>query len=101
MKNIISTLTEKVTLMKNNQNTTGTTDLKYEKVLDTKASIRQLKSDDGLCPLFEVIILKPPIKFKNTLFSALKWNNQDYSYKTQFREHKEKFLKGTVTRILD
>ena len=99
MKHIISTLTEKITLMKDSEDKSKTTVKRYEEVMNARASIRSLKSNDNLGNLFEVIILKPPAKFKNTQFSALKWNNLDYAYISQLSDYKEKFLKGTITQI--
>ena len=99
MKNTISTLTEKVILMRESKNMNETTVKKYEEVMNAKASIRPLKTSDDLMHLFEIIILKPPAKLKNIQFSALKWNNIDYTYTSQFLEYNEKFLKAKITPI--
>lgn len=85
--------------MKDSSDKSKTTVAKYEDVMNARASIRSLKAKNDLGDLFEIIILKPPAKFKNTQFSAIKWNNSDYSYVSQLSDYKEKFLKGTISQI--
>ena len=94
MKNVISTLTEKITLLKDSEDISKTTTSRFAEVIKVRASMRSINSK-----LFEVVMLKPPAKFKNSQFSAIRWNNEDYSYEAPFAEYKEKFLKGKVKLI--
>ncbi|MDR0942314.1 MAG: hypothetical protein LBM19_01705 [Holosporales bacterium] len=96
--NLTSALREEVTLLEDNQDASKTTTRMYNEVLKTRASISRIGTENGN-ELLDVIILKPPIKFKQTPFSALRWNNGDYKYKGTFKEHKEKYLKGVVARV--
>ena len=91
MRNTISTLTEKITLLKESHNTGKTTVNRFDEVIKSRASIRSISSD-----LFEVIMLRPPAKLKKSQFSAIRWNDTDYIYDSPFTEYKGKFLKGRV-----
>lgn len=91
MKSIISKLTEKITLLKNSKKIDGTTVNRFDTLLKARASIRAVNQD-----MFEVIILKPPVKFRNTSISAIKWNDSEYIYVSPIAEHKAKFLKGKI-----
>ena len=91
MKSTVSTLTEKVTLLKNSTDKDNTTADRFDKVFKARASIRSVNSE-----LFEVIMLKPPAKLKNSPISALEWNDAEYVYISPISEHKRKFLKGKV-----
>lgn len=94
MKSIISTLTEKITLLKDSTDTGSTTVSRFEEVVKNRASIRPISPK-----LFEVVMLKPPAKFREVQFSAIRWNNADYIYNSPFSEYKGKFVKGRVRPI--
>lgn len=94
MKSTISTLTEKITLLKDSTDTGNTTVSRFEEVVKNRASIRPINSK-----LFEVVMLKPPAKFKEVQFSAIRRNNADYIYNSPFSEYKEKFVKGKIRSI--
>lgn len=91
MKSIISTLTEKVMLLKNSTGKGNTTVDRFDKVYKARASIRAVNHD-----LFEVIIPRPPAKLKNAPISAIEWNDAEYVCVSPISEHKRKFLKGKV-----
>ena len=91
MKSIIYRLTEKITLLKNSKKIDETTVNRFDTLLKARASIRAINPD-----MFEVIILKPPAKFRNTSVSAIRWNDSEYIYISPIEEHKVKFLKGKV-----
>lgn len=99
MKNILSNLSEKITLLTENCDTSKTTIEKFVDTLNMRASINPISNFDDYKSLFEVIFLKPPIKFKNTLFSGIKWNNKTYKNKTHFKTFQKKYLKGTIEEI--
>jgi len=95
MKPIISKLREKITLQKNNESISKTTEPMFCDVLNLRASITSLSMDD----LYEIIILKPPTKFRNINFSGVKWKGVEYKYTSNLSNYKDKFLKGTISKI--
>jgi hypothetical protein len=66
-------------------------------VVNTRAAITPLKTD-RITELLEVIMLKPPARFKNTQITSIKWNNVEYQCKSAFRGCGRKFLRGIVER---
>lgn len=99
MKNIISDLSEKITLLTENSDTSKTTIEKFVETLNMRASINPISNFDDYKKLFEVIFLKPPIKFKNTSFSGIKWENKIYKNKSHFKSFQKKYLKGIIEEI--
>ncbi|MDR3031161.1 MAG: hypothetical protein LBU35_02125 [Holosporales bacterium] len=100
MKNIMSKLTEKITLLENNDNLDGTTIARFKDSLEARAAITAIfNSNDLSTNMFEVIILNPPPGFGKVNFSGLKWRDEIYTYKTPFKLLKDKFLKGIIVKI--
>ncbi|GHT88305.1 hypothetical protein FACS1894113_0450 [Alphaproteobacteria bacterium] len=61
--NILSKLTEKVTMLKTNIAHNQTSFEKFKKCLETLASMNAIQCSSGLGNMFELIMLKPPNQF--------------------------------------
>ncbi|GHT89222.1 hypothetical protein FACS1894113_3710 [Alphaproteobacteria bacterium] len=94
--NILSKLTEKVTMLETNIVHNQTSFEKFNECFETRASVKAMQCSLDLGSTFELIILKPPTRFSQTNFSAIKWRNNIYEIKSQLKTIKNKFLKGTV-----
>ena len=98
MKTTISKLTEKVTLQKANEEMSKTTEPMFCDVLETRASIKALNDTNAFSNLYKIIILKPPIKFFDVNFTAVKWRGCEYKYTTTLAPYQDKFLKGVISK---
>jgi hypothetical protein len=99
MQKIIAKLQETMTLLVYNEDTSKTTGDMYEEILNVRGSAKLLGVNKNFKEIFEVVILKPPAKFQNTVFTALKWNGRYYRCNSSLREYKESFLKCSVVRL--
>ncbi|MDR2666608.1 MAG: hypothetical protein LBB34_00605 [Holosporales bacterium] len=99
MKKIIAKLRETMTLLVYNEDTSQTTGNMYSEIVNIRGSARLLGVDEDFKEIFEVIILKPPAKFQNVAFTALKWNGQYYRYNSKLREYKGDFLKCSIVKL--
>ena len=97
MKSILYKLTDKITLLENTEEISGTEVPKYRELINTRGVLRLLKSDN-LTETFELITLKLPAKLKNSQISGVKWRNKEYACDSDFSEYKERFIKGRVIR---
>ena len=91
---IISQLTEKIILQKNNDDISKTTVPAFLEVYKAKAKITPTSCSNS----YEIIILKPPAKFNKIHLTSVKWNSKSYACISNFVPYKNLFMKGTIVK---
>jgi hypothetical protein len=70
----------------------------YKEVLPTRGSLTSIGKTDDDKELFDVVIIKPPSKFRGTRFSAISCDGECFRLKTHLRDYRGRYLKCIARR---